>query len=59
MNFDFRNGCKNEFHDNNEKSCSLFKNMTSKKIDFRAGGTQKSYPTAWEVKKKICFAFPA
>ena len=22
MNFDFKNGCKNEFKDNNEKSCS-------------------------------------
>ena len=21
MNFDFKNGCKNEFKDNNEKSC--------------------------------------
>ena len=22
VNFDFKNGCKNEFEDNNEKSCS-------------------------------------
>ena len=26
VNFDFKNGCKNEFEDNNEKSCSRFEN---------------------------------
>ena len=26
MNFDFKNGCENEFEHNNEKSCSRFKN---------------------------------
>ena len=25
VNFDFKNGCKNDFKDNNEKSCSRFK----------------------------------
>ena len=27
VNFDFINGCKNEFEDNNEKSCSRLKKM--------------------------------
>ena len=26
VNFDFKNGCKNEFEDNNEKSSSRFEN---------------------------------
>ena len=26
VNFDYKNGCKNEFEDNKEKSCSRFKN---------------------------------
>ena len=26
VNFDFKNGCKNELEDNNEKSCRRFKN---------------------------------
>ena len=26
VNFDFKNGCENEFEDNNEKSCRRFKN---------------------------------
>ena len=26
VNTDVKNGCKNEFEDNNEKSCSQFKN---------------------------------
>ena len=36
MNFDFKNGCKNEFKDNNEKSCSWFRNRVSHKIYFKA-----------------------
>ena len=50
VNFDFKNGCKNEFQDNNEKSGSCFKNWVPQKIDFRAVGTRESYPTAWELK---------
>ena len=26
VDFDFKNGCKNQFQENNEKSCSWFKN---------------------------------
>ena len=29
--YDFKNGCKNEFQDNNEKSCNWFKNKVRKK----------------------------
>ena len=49
MNFDFINGCKNEFEDNNEKSCSRLKNRVPLKIDFRADWTHESIPTAWEL----------
>ena len=28
-NFDFKNECKNEFEDNNEKSCGRIKNRVS------------------------------
>ena len=57
MNFDFKNEWKNEFQDKNEKLCSLFKNTTPQKIDLIAGGTQKSHPTAWELKKENVFRF--
>ena len=36
VNFDYKNGCKNEFEGKNEKSCSRFKNRVSVEIDFRA-----------------------
>ena len=36
MNFDFKNGCKNEFKDNSEKSCSWSSKRVSHKIDFKA-----------------------
>ena len=48
MNFDFKNGRKNEFEDNNEKSCSRFK-KSPLEIDFRADWTHESIPTAWEL----------
>ena len=51
VNFDFKNGCKNEFEDNNENSCSRFKNRVPLKIDFRAVWTHESIPTAWELIK--------
>ena len=49
VNFDFKNGCKNEFDDNNEKSCSRFKNRVPLKIDFRADWTHESIPIAWKL----------
>ena len=51
VNFDFKNGRKNEFEDNNEKSCSRLKNKVLLKIDSRADWTHESIPTAWELKK--------
>ena len=49
MNFDFKNGCKNEFEENKEKYYSRFKNRVPHKIDFRADWTYESNPTAWEL----------
>ena len=48
VNFDFKNGCKNEFEDNNDKS--WFKIWYILKIDFRADWTDEFNPTAWELK---------
>ena len=53
VNFDFKNTCKNEFEDNNEKTCSRFKNESPLKIDFRADWTHESNPTAWELKFRV------
>ena len=52
MNFDLKNGFKNELEDNNEKSCSRFKKRFQYplKIDFRADWTHESNPKAWELK---------
>ena len=36
MNFDFENGCKNEFKDNNEILYSSSRNRVSHKNDFQA-----------------------
>ena len=52
MNFDLKNGCKNEFEDNNEKSCSRLKNVVPLKIDFRADWTHESNPPALELIKQ-------
>ena len=45
-NFSLKNECKNQFEDNNEKSCR-FKNRVPLKIDFRADWTHESISTAW------------
>ena len=42
MIFDFKNGCKNEFKDNNEKSCSWSRNRVSLTIDFKVQWLRKS-----------------
>ena len=39
MNFNFKKGFKNEFEDNNGKSCSRFKNRAPLKIDFKSDWT--------------------
>ena len=51
MKFDFKNGCKNEFKDTNDKSCSRFKNKVPLKIDFKADWTHECNPTVWELGK--------
>ena len=50
MYYGFKNRCKNELQDNNENSCSSFKNKVPQKIDFRADGTNESHPTALELR---------
>ena len=57
LNLNVKNGCKNEFQDNNEKFCSWFKNRVPLKIDFRADGTYESHPTAWEFNENVHFIF--
>ena len=53
MNLEFKNGCKNELEDNNEKSCSRFTNKVPLKIDFRADLTHEFIPKAWELKNLV------
>ena len=36
MNLYLKNSCRNEFKDNNEKSCSWSRNRVSPKIKFKA-----------------------
>ena len=36
LNFDYKNGCKNEFQNDNEKSCNWFRNRVFHKIFFKA-----------------------
>ena len=43
MIFDLKNGCKNEFKDNNEKSCSWSRNRVSRKIDFKVYWRRNSH----------------
>ena len=35
-NFDYNNRCKNKIEDNNQKICSQFSDIVSRKIDFTA-----------------------
>ena len=49
VNLVCKNECKNEFQDNNKKSCLDSKIASPNEIDFRAYGTQESHPTAWEL----------
>ena len=55
MNFHFKNGGKNEFKDNNEKSCSFSRNRVSHKIDLEAVLTHMSNATAWELRNILCY----
>ena len=50
MNLDFKNGCKNEFQDNNEKSCSWSRNKVPHKIDFKAVVQRNGHAVSVGVK---------
>ena len=52
MNFDFKNRCKNEFKDNNEKSCSSSRNRVSHKIDLKAQWPRNGHADSVGVKAK-------
>ena len=57
--FDFKNGCKNEFKDNNEKSYSRSRNRVSRKIDFKVQWLRNSHADSVGVLyyKDICWIF--
>ena len=50
MIFDFKNGFKNEFKDNDEKSCSWSRNRVSRKIDFKVQWLRNSHIDSVGVK---------
>ena len=56
MKFDLKNGFKNEFQDNNEKSCSLYRNRVSHRIDFRAVWPRNGHADSVGVKETRCFS---
>ena len=51
MNFDFKNGCKNEFKGKNEKSCSWTRKRVSKKIDLQAVRSHCGHADSLPVKR--------
>ena len=53
MNFDFKDGCKNEFKGNNEKSCSWTRNRVSHKIDFKAQRLRNGHADSVGVNEKF------
>ena len=53
MKFDFKKGCKNEFKDTNEKSCSWSRNRVSHEIDFKALWLRNGHADSVRVKLKI------
>ena len=50
MNFSFKNECKSEFKDDNEKSSSLSINRVPHKIDFKAVWSNRGHADSVEVK---------
>ena len=52
-NFDFKNGCKNGFVDNNEQYCSRFKNRVPLKIDFRAELDSRVQPDSLGINRSL------
>ena len=53
INFDLKNGCKNEFKDNNEKSCCWSKKRVSHKIDFKTQWLRNGHADSVGVKDKV------
>ena len=50
MNFDFKNGCKNELKNNNEKSCRWSSNRVSHKINLKVQWPHNGDADSVEVK---------
>ena len=50
MIFGFKNGYKNEFKDNNEKSCSWSRNRVTRKIDSKVQWLRNSHADSVRVK---------
>ena len=53
MIFDYKNGYKNKFNDNNEKSCTWSRNMVSCKKDFKVQWLRDSHVDSVGVKKLL------
>ena len=53
MNLDFENEFKNQFKDNNEKSCSRYRNRVSPKAISKPYGRATTMPKAWELNSHI------
>ena len=49
VNFDFKNGCQNDFEDNNEKSCSRFKNRVPPQNRFQSRLDSRIHPDSLGV----------
>ena len=54
INFDFKNGCKNDFKDNNKKSCRSSRNRVSQKIDFKAQWLRNGHADSVGVNIENC-----
>ena len=50
MNFDLKNGRRNEFKDNNEKSCGWSRNRVPHKIDYKAVWPRNGHADSVRVK---------
>ena len=52
MIFDYKNGCKNEFKDNNEKSWNRSRKKGSHQIDFDPVGPRNGHADSMGVKSR-------
>ena len=51
MNYDLKNGCKNESKDNDEESCRWSRKRVLTKSIPKPNGRATAMPTAWELRK--------